>query len=351
MHNPLELAISMNKNKIILCLAQIGFNINKATHPHFNTPLHLAVLGNNLTAVKILLDHGATLESLNIYQYTPFLSCMENGDESMIRFFLTHFPFWRKTLGLHLWASISNQCPIRSLIRNRDPRVIQYVTKLLQGGVSPNIRCSKGKSPLLEVMYTKDIKTATAFIKTLNRYDADVNYFNSEGICPLFKAVSLDDPTLLKTLIENKSLKIDLLNMFRLTSLFYAVSNSRNLEIIEALMKANADPCIPAAFTMRDIITDTASAMLQAVIKGRFSVIQIFFEYGYVPKRSWFFTKGAEGSAWNRASKLAQKVPSLKSLSRKSVKNSLTKGCGRPTNGQLLTLELPRSLTEYIAFL
>ena len=164
----------------------MSFNVNKASQPHLNTPLHLAVLGNNLPAIKILLGHGADLEKINVFQYTPFLSAMENGNDQTVRFFLMQFPFWNQTLGLNLWVGLNNQCPIRSLARNRDPTVIQYVRRLLQGGASPNIRCPSGNTPLLEVMYTKNSETATALIKTFNNYGAEVNYFNSEGICFLF---------------------------------------------------------------------------------------------------------------------------------------------------------------------
>ena len=116
-------------------------------------------------------------------------------------------------------------------------------------------------------------------------------------------------------------------------------------------MKANANPRIQAAFTMRDIVTDTASAMLQAVLKGRTAILEIFFDYGFVPKQAWFRDSYHDSPAWQRAAQLAQKVPSLKSLTRKAIKNSISRAVGIPTNQQLRSLELPRSLTEYIAFL
>ena len=349
--NPLELAVSTNKNKVVRCLCQMGFNVNKTTDTNLNTPLHIAVLNNNLPVIRTLLEYNADIEKINAYLYTPFLSAMENGNENIIRFLLTHLPFWRQALGLNLWVHLTNQCPIRSLIRNRDTRVAPYVVKLLREGVSPNIRCSNGNTPILETMYTKNAETTVALIRTFNNYGAEVNYFNSQGICPLFKAVSLDDPTLVNALLENRFLQINLPNMFKLTPLFYAVSNSKNVNIIKALMKRNADPNIEAAFTMRDIITDTASAMLQAVIKGKVSILEIFHNYGYTPKRSWFQSANCNGDAWKKAEKLSREVPSLRSLARKTVKNALASEVNLPTAEQLQTLELPKSLISYIAFI
>ena len=132
--NPVELAVSTNKNKVVRCLCQMGFNVNKTTDTNLNTPLHIAVLNNNLPVIRSLLEYNADIEKINAYLYTPFLSAMENGNENIIRFLLTHLPFWRQALGLNLWVHLTNQCPIRSLIRNRDTRVAPYVVKLLREG-------------------------------------------------------------------------------------------------------------------------------------------------------------------------------------------------------------------------
>ena len=69
---PMELIITMHKNKALAALIKSGFDVNKSSKPYLNTPLHVAVLQNNLQAVKLLIGEGADLEKLNIYHFTAF---------------------------------------------------------------------------------------------------------------------------------------------------------------------------------------------------------------------------------------------------------------------------------------
>ena len=187
-------------------------------------------------------------------------------------------------------------------------------------------------------------------IRNTKIFKPDINYFNKEGICPLFKAVALNEPCLLKALVEIPYLEIDLLNMFRLTPLFYAITSTQNLEIIQILMKAGADPVIGAAFTMRGIVTDIASPMVQAVTKGRTGVLQIFYEFGYSPKRRWFTNRVSESLSWQAAMLISKHVPTLKSLARRTIKTTLSKITKIPTRKDIERLEIPKTLINYISF-
>ena len=53
--------------------------------------------------------------------------------------------------------------------------------------------------------------------------------------------------------------------------------------MVELLIKAGADPSITAAFTMRGVVVDMASAILQTVAKGKIAILELFFQYGYCP--------------------------------------------------------------------
>ena len=82
-------------------------------------------------------------------------------------------PTWSKTCML-TWTTIV-------------PYKAWYMTHfLLRGGASPNIKGPSCSTPLLEIIYLRDTKTAMTFIRTVNQYGADVNYFNHKGIWPLF---------------------------------------------------------------------------------------------------------------------------------------------------------------------
>ena len=65
--NLVEVAVNMGKNKVLSAILQSGHNVNKSSGPFLNTPMHIAVLTNNLPAIKMLLHHGADMEKFNAY--------------------------------------------------------------------------------------------------------------------------------------------------------------------------------------------------------------------------------------------------------------------------------------------
>ena len=347
---PLELIVKLNKNKLLTAFIKRGYNVNKSFTPFLDTPLHVAIKNNNLAGIKILLKNGADLEKINACGYTPFMLGMENGNEQVVRYLLKKFWQWKNTEKLNLWVEILEQCPIHCLIKNDNKEMIQFTTRLLLGGVTPNMKNQNGNTPIMEVLYVRDSETAEKFIKNITPFNPTVNYTNKYGICPLFKVVDLDNPRLVKALIGIPSLNVNQVNMFRLTPIFYAVGNSHNMEVIRCLMKAGADPTITAAFTMRGSIRDVASAMLQAVVKGKITFLRIFYDFGFTPKRKWFLHRQFNSAAWHAAKQIALKTPTLKSLARKCIKLSLSKITKIPSNKSLESLELPKTLIEYISF-
>ena len=139
--------------------------------------------------------------------------------------------------------------------------------------------------------------------------------------------------------------------MFRLSPIYYSIANSRNPEIIKILVRAGADPCITASFTMRGpIVRDTASAMLAALVSERITALETFYEYGFVLKRKWFQNSTRNNAAWLRAIKLSEKVPTLKSLARKTIKLALSQKTRIPSRATVNSLELPKTLQEFLQF-
>ena len=346
-NNPLEFAVSENKTKAIETLLNCFVDPNKAIGPMHNTPLHIAILNGNLAAVKILLKGGADLEKLNIHLYTPFLSALENGDEEMLTFFIQNLTFWKKSLKLKLWVEIYGQCPIQSLLRNKHPQAWSHLAALLQAGMDVNIANCFGNTPILEIMYTKKPRIVPNMVRLLA---AVGNYVNVEGISPLFKAVIMEEAEILRALCEIPTLDINIPNMFKLTPLFYAVNHCKNFQIFHILMKAGANPCIEAAFTMRGMVRDSASAILQALELGRVELLELFLQYGFAMKRSWFASANSNSIAWSKAAKLAKQVPSLKALARKQIKHEMAQNISMPGAECLAALELPASLVDYVSF-
>ena len=346
----LDLAVTLNKNIAMCCLLQAKCDPNRSKGPILNIPLHIAVLNNNLVGIRLLVEAGADMEKLNINLYSPFLTALEVGNDSVLSYFMNNFFHWKNELGLNLWVDVLNQCPIFAILRNKSPRAIDHLETLLEGGACPNIPNQYLNTPLLEALYSKDIDTAVVIINMLAKYGVHANYFNLEGICPLFKVVALGEPKVLRAMLNIETLEIDLLNMFRLTVLFYSVSN-RNTEMVDILLRAGADPTIPAAFTTRGRVVDSASPMLQALELEKIHILQKFLDFGYTMKRSWFRSVNDESGPWFKAKKLSAQVPTLMALSRKTIKQSLTKNCRIPKAAAIELLELPRTLTSYVAFI
>ena len=247
-------------------LLKMQVNPSKSSGPNLNTPLHIAALGDNLPGVKLLLSYGADIEKFNLHRYTAFLTAMESSNRETVEFFIENLEMWKNVLNLNLWSEKHGQCPIHSILRNNIPGVVRYIYRLLQSGVSPNNVNMRGNTPLLEALYVRDHETALSITRALIKFGAEANYFNTEGICPLFRAVSSKDPKLVGALFEIKTMDVNFVNMFRLTPLFYCVSHSKNKTIAHMLMKAGADTTIKSAFTMRGAVFDKASTMLTALV-------------------------------------------------------------------------------------
>ena len=331
-------------------LLKMQVNPSKSSGPNLNTPLHIAALGDNLPGVKLLLSYGADIEKFNLHRYTAFLTAMESSNRETVEFFIENLEMWKNVLNLNLWSEKHGQCPIHSILRNNIPGVVQYIYRLLQSGVSPNNVNMRGNTPLLEALYVRDHETALSITRALIKFGAEANYFNTEGICPLFRAVSSKDPKLVGALFEIKTMDVNFVNMFRLTPLFYCVSHSKNKTIAHMLMKAGADPTIKGAFTMRGAVVDTASTMLVALVNHETTLLELFFEYGYVIERKWFQRHYCHSPAWTHARTLANKVPSLKSLARQSVRAGLKNLEKIPSRRTVESLPLPKTLIEYVAF-
>ena len=74
---------------------------------------------------------------------------------------------------------------------------------------------------------------------------------------------------------------------------------------------------------------------------------------GYYPKCKWFIgteSTAANREAWETAKELSTRVPSLKALTRKTLKLSLSKRVRIPSTESIQSLGIPKSLVEFISF-
>jgi ankyrin repeat protein len=78
---PLHLAAFYGKESAVRLLLNKGASVTaRSTNPMANTPLHAAAAGKHAVIVKILLDHGAQANARQHGGWVPLHSAAQNGD-------------------------------------------------------------------------------------------------------------------------------------------------------------------------------------------------------------------------------------------------------------------------------
>ena len=209
---------SMDKPKITKVLIENGANVNAKINSSFNikingeitnvlenfTPLHLAVMNDNIETAKLLIEHGADVNTTDAV-YTPLYEVrslqmikllIENGANVLHtnRFGTTPLHLARtaqiaKVLienGADVNAeSYGETTPLHSLL-GKGPELVKT---LIKAGADVNVR-SGGVSPLhmvVQIPYTYKEKREASFetAKILIEAGADVNAKDNQGNLPI----------------------------------------------------------------------------------------------------------------------------------------------------------------------
>ncbi len=135
------------------------------------TPLFYAAEDNTVDIAKILLRHGANIESKTEYGATPLFHAAREGNTEIIEFFIKH--------GANVNAiNNSNESPLYYAIKEN---VAEIVDVLLRNGANPNHQSSNFNSPLLEAV---NKKSSIDIVRLLleNRADPNFKPFIGESI-------------------------------------------------------------------------------------------------------------------------------------------------------------------------
>ena len=182
-YTPLIFAVDRSTPKIgiIMALLQAGADVNLKTNRGVS-PLQKSVYRENIQITKLLLDHGADVNSVNAFGETPLFSiCMASKDER-----------------------------------------VQLLKLLLEHGANPNIKNIDGKTVLMAMLHANfsDDSSDDEFsdddffdddffycgnpelYKVLIEGGADINAVDNNGRNVLFYAANANNPALVKYLIS-----------------------------------------------------------------------------------------------------------------------------------------------------
>lgn len=83
-HTPLGLACFFNAPAAVKLLVERGADVNRAARNEMQVqPLHAAVAGRSLEAVKVLLAHGADVNARQQVGYTPLMGAAAAGRDDI----------------------------------------------------------------------------------------------------------------------------------------------------------------------------------------------------------------------------------------------------------------------------
>ena len=88
---PLHLACFFGQPEIAEALIASGADVQaRSKNPMHNTPLHAAVAGRNRQAARLLLEHGANVNTRQEGGFTALHSAAQSGDVEMLRLLVDH---------------------------------------------------------------------------------------------------------------------------------------------------------------------------------------------------------------------------------------------------------------------
>ncbi|WP_302279357.1 ankyrin repeat domain-containing protein [Brachyspira pilosicoli] len=290
----LELLIAVKNNDIIAVNALLKENVN----PNFvdeegYSPLHRAVLNNNLDVVNVLLSYKdidteiklpyeASVDDWYLGGATPLLVASYTGNADIVNALIEAGSDIRAkddidgATTIHI-ASANGNNEVINILLNKDNTLINEadsmkdtplhwasiknqtdtISLLLANGADTKLTNSDGNTVLHYAAMYGDVNTVNVLLEADSSL-ASVE--NNEGIAPIYYAIVVSDNDILSSIITNGQIDINKKDSLGYTPLHYA-ANYGNMEAVVLLVEEfNADKTIvnDDNFTASDIAANNS---------------------------------------------------------------------------------------------
>ena len=290
----LELLIAVKNNDIIAVNALLKENVN----PNFvdeegYSPLHRAVLNNNLDVVNVLLSYKdidteiklpyeASVDDWYLGGATPLLVASYTGNADIVNALIEAGSDIRAkddidgATTIHI-ASANGNNEVINILLNKDNTLINEadsmkdtplhwasiknqtdtISLLLANGADTKLTNSDGNTVLHYAAMYGDVNTVNVLLEA-DSFLASVE--NNEGITPIYYAIVVSDNDILSSIITNGQIDINKKDSLGYTPLHYA-ANYGNMEAVVLLVEEfNADKTIVKDdnFTASDIAANNS---------------------------------------------------------------------------------------------
>lgn len=290
----LELLIAVKNNDIIAVNALLKENVN----PNFvdeegYSPLHRAVLNNNLDVVNVLLSYKdidteiklpyeASVDDWYLGGATPLLVASYTGNADIVNALIEAGSDIRAkddidgAATIHI-ASANGNNEVINILLNKDNTLINEadsmkdtplhwasiknqtdtISLLLANGADTKLTNSDGNTVLHYAAMYGDVNTVNVLLEADSSL-ASVE--NNEGITPIYYAIVVSDNDILSSIITNGQIDINKKDSLGYTPLHYA-ANYGNMEAVVLLVEEfNADKTIvnDDNFTASDIAANNS---------------------------------------------------------------------------------------------
>lgn len=290
----LELLIAVKNNDIIAVNALLKENVN----PNFvdeegYSPLHRAVLNNNLDVVNVLLSYKdidteiklpyeASVDDWYLGGATPLLVASYTGNADIVNALIEAGSDIRAkddidgATTIHI-ASANGNNEVINILLNKDNTLINEadsmkdtplhwasiknqtdtISLLLANGADTKLANSDGNTVLHYAAMYGDVNTVNVLLEADSSLES---VENNEGITPIYYAIVVSDNDILSSIITNGQIDINKKDSLGYTPLHYA-ANYGNMEAVVLLVEEfNADKTIvnDDNFTASDIAANNS---------------------------------------------------------------------------------------------
>ena len=205
-------AIKAENTDIIISLIDNGASLNNSD---VGNPIFVAIMTGNTSIIETLMKNGANIESVDENGNNAFHYVINSKKpEEMVTFLLS------ERVDLE-HKNDSGESPLYAAIKNGS---ITQAAILIKNGADTKTLDNLNQN-LYFAAVTSQSKATLDFVKNYNK---DVNAVNSNGDTPLLLSITLDNPEIMKKLID---LGANIEQKTRTTPLWHAYDNSGGTKI------------------------------------------------------------------------------------------------------------------------